>query len=178
MLKKLLMGSLAASAMAVPLAGVAWADPLPNPNPPPVPNANGQNPADPNPAAVPQANGLGLVNPATPAITGSNGQGPTCVVSANTPAQGTSPTVNNPVQGAPGATWLQVATLEGSVASDLGLPPAPGQTMKVFCAPVGSQNLAEQPTGLENPGQTNPVQNPVQNQPGETGLQNPVPGQQ
>ena len=162
MLKKLLMGGLAAGAMAVPLAGVAWADPLPNPNPPPMPNPSDQNPA------VPQA------NPATPAVAGSNGQGPTCVVSANAPAQGPAPAVNNPVQGAPGTTWLQVATLEGSVASDLGLPPAPGQTMKVFCAPVGSQSLAaEQPTGLANPGQMNPVQN----QPGQTGPQNPVPPQ-
>jgi hypothetical protein len=173
MLKKLLMGGLAAGAMAVPLAGVAWAEPLPIPNPPPMPNPSGQNPANSDPATVPQA------SPAMPAVAGSDGQGPSCVVSANAPAQGPSPTVNNPVQGAPGSTWLQVATLEGSVASDLGLPPVPGQTMKVFCAPVGSQNLAaEQPTGLVNPGQTNPAQNPVQNQPGQTGPQNPVPGQQ
>lgn len=178
MLKKLLMGSLAAGAMAVSLAGAAWADPLPSPNPPPVPNPNGQNPASPGPAAAPQANGLGPVNPAaTPAIAGSNGQGPTCVVSATTPAQGTSATVNNPGQGAPATPWRQVATLEGSVASDLGLPP--GQTMKVFCAPAGTPNLAEQPTtGLGNSGQTNPAQNPVQNQPGQTGVQIPVQGQQ
>ena len=168
MLKKLLMGGLAAGAMAVPLAGVAWADPLPTPNPPPMPNPSGQNPANPNPVAVPQA------NPTTPAGAGTNGQGPTCVVSANAPAQGPTATVNNPVQGAPGMTWLQVATLEGSVASNLGLPPAPGQTMKVFCAPVGSQSLAaEQPTGQVNPGQMNPVEN----QPGQTGPQTPVPGQ-
>jgi hypothetical protein len=73
-------------------------------------------------------------------------------------------------------TWRQVATLDGSIASDLGLPP--GQTMNVFCAPVGTQNLpAEQPIGLENPGQTSPGQNAVQNQPGQTGPQIPVPGQ-
>ena len=123
MLKKFLMGSLAAGAMAVPLAGAAWRNPLPNPNPPPVPNPNGQNPAIPGPAAVPQANGLGPVNPAaTPAIAGSNGQGPTCVVSATTPAQGTLATVNNPGQGAPATPWRQVATLEGSVASEGCLP--------------------------------------------------------
>jgi hypothetical protein len=167
------MGGLAAGAMTVPLAGVAWADPVPNPNPPPMPNPSGQNPADLNPAAVP------LANPATPALAGPNGQGPTCVVSANAPAQRPSPTVNSPVQEAPGTTWLQVATLEGLVASDLGLPAAPpGQTMKVFCAPVGSSLAAEQPTGLVNPSQTNPAQNPVQNQPGQTGPQTPVPGQQ
>jgi hypothetical protein len=177
MLKKLLMGGVAAGAMAVPLAGAAWADPVPTPNPVPMPNPSGQNPANPEPAAVPEA------NPAAPAIAGSNGQGPTCVVSANAPAQGPSPTVNNPLQGAQGSTWVQVATLEGSVASDLGLPPAPGQMMKVFCTPAGSQMTAEQPTGLvnpgqTNPGQTNPAQNPVQNQPGQTGPQNLVPGQQ
>jgi hypothetical protein len=119
---------------------------------------------------MPTANGQ---NPANPAVAGSNGQAPTCVVSANTPPQAGSGTVNNPVQGAPAATWREVATLQGSAASDLGLPA--GQTMKVFCAPAGTPNLAEQPVGLQNPGQTNPATNPVQNQPGQTGPQNPAP---
>jgi hypothetical protein len=199
MLKKLLMGGMAAGVMAVPLAGVAWADPMPNPSPTPMPNPSGQNPATANPGAVPESNAIpGAVpeanptmpgmpgampeaNPAMPAGAGSSAQGPTCVVSANAPA----PTVNNAAQGAP-VTWLQVATLEGSVASQLGMPAAPTQMMKVFCAPVGSlSGAAEQPTGLSNPGQPtgmsnpgqpNPAQNPVQ--PGQTGPQNPMPGQQ
>jgi hypothetical protein len=165
MLKKLLTGSLAAGALAVPLAGVAWADPVPSPNPPTVPNTAPANPA--NPAAVPEANGQ---NPANPAAPGANGQAPTCVVSANIPAQGT-----------PG-TWRQVATLQGSTASDLGLPA--GQNMKVFCAPMGTQNTAEQPASLSNPSQTSPGQPgapapaPLQTQPGQPGPQNPMPGTQ
>ena len=164
MLKKLLTGGLAACTMAVPLAAVASADPSPTPNPPAMPNVNSQNPTNPNPGAVPGANGPGPVSPAAPAAAGPNGQTPTCVVSANTPAQGP-----------PGTTWRQVATLQGSVASGLGLPP--GQTMNVFCAPVGAPNLAEQPVGSANPGQATPAPNPVQNQPGQTGPQNPPPGQ-
>jgi hypothetical protein len=161
-----LTGVLAAGAMAVPLAAVAWADPPPNPNPPAVPESNGQNPASPSPGGVPAANGLGPANPAAPA-----GQGPVCVVSANTPTQGTA------TQGTAGTTWRQVATLQGSVASDLGLPE--GQPLKVFCAPAGTQNPQGQPAGAENPGQPNVgLTNPVQNQPGQTGPQNPVPGQQ
>ena len=89
-------------------------------------------------------------------------------------AQGTS------VQVTPGATWQQVATLQGPVASDLGLPA--GQPMNVFCAPTGSQNPQGQPTsyqpGQPNPGQTNPAQAPLPNPPGQIGPQNPAPGQQ
>jgi hypothetical protein len=165
MLKKVLTGALSASAMALPLAGLAWADPPPGPNPPTVPNANGQNPANPNPPAVPTGNGQNPANTATPMVAGSGGQSPSCVVSAGTP-----------VQGPPGTTWVQVATLDGSVASELGL--TSGQTMSVFCAPVGSPNVAERPTALGNPGQTNPQQSPAQNQPPPTGPQNAVPGQQ
>ena len=185
MLKKLLTGALAAGAMAVPLAAVAWADPTPNPNPPAAPTANDQGPA----------------NPATPTVPSSNGQGPICVVAANPPAPGTSiqgaTAQGTPVQVAPGATWQQVATLQGPVASDLGVPA--GQPMNVFCAPTGSQNPQGQPTGyqpgqpnpaqapLQNPqgqptgnqpDQTNPGQAPSQNPPGQTGPQNPAPGQQ
>ena len=170
MLKKLLTGVLAAGAMAVPLAAVAGADPSPNPNPPAVPEANGQGPA----------------NPATPAVPGSNGQAPICVVSANPPAPGTSVQVTTAqgttaqgtsVQVAPAATWQQVATLQGSVATDLGLPA--GQPMNVFCAPAGTQNPQGQPASAELPGQPNlGPPNPVQNQPGQPGPQNPVPGQQ
>jgi hypothetical protein len=172
MLKKLLTGTLAAGAVAVPLAAVAWADPPPNPNPPAVPASNGQGPA----------------NLATPAVAGPNGQAPVCVVSANAPApetsvqgtaQGTSPVTN--AQGPGTTTWRQVATLQGSDATDLGLPA--GQPMKVFCAPAGTQNPQGQPAGAEIPGQPNvgqpnPAQNPVQNQPGQPGTQNSVPGQQ
>jgi hypothetical protein len=176
MLKKMLTGVLAAGALAVPLAAVASADPTPNPNPPAVPESNGQSPT----------------NPATPGVPGSNGQGPICVVSANTPTQGTT-TQGMTAQGttSQGTTaqtsWRQVATLQGSVASDLGLPA--GQPMKVFCAPAGSQNPQGQPASAENAGQTNtgpinPAMNPAQNLPGQTGPtgptgpQNPVPGQQ
>jgi hypothetical protein len=168
MLKKLLTGVLAASAMAVPLAAAAWADPSPNPNPPAAPEANDQGPA----------------NPAAPAVPSSNGQGPVCVVAANPPAPGTLiqgvTAQGTSVQVTPGATWQQVATLQGPVASDLGLPA--GQTTNVFCAPTGSQNPAGQPTGYQpgqtNPGQTNPAQGPLQNPPGQTGPQNPAPGPQ
>jgi hypothetical protein len=163
MLKKLLTGVLAAGAMAVPFAAAAWADPSPNPNPPAAPEANDQGPA----------------NPATPAVPSSNGQGPICVVAANPPAPGTSiqgaTAQGTSVQVTPGTTWQQVATLHGSVASDLGLPA--GQPMNVFCAPTGSQNPQGQPTGYQ-PGQTNPEQAPLQNPPGQTGPQNPAPGQQ
>jgi hypothetical protein len=173
MLKKLLTGVLAASAMAVPLAAAAWADPSPNPNPP----------------AAPQANDQGPANPATPAVPSSNGQGPVCVVAANPPAPWTSiqgaTAQGTSVQVTPGTTWQQVATLQGPVASDLGLPA--GQTMSVFCAPTGSQNPQGQPTGYQpgqtnpgqtNPGQTNPAQAPFPNPPGQTGPQSPAPGQQ
>jgi hypothetical protein len=161
MLKKLLTGALAASAMAVPLAGVVAADPSTSPNPPAAPNANAQNLVNPNGPAAP-ASGQGPANAAAPAVTGP--QTPACVVSANTPAQGP-----------PGTTWLQVTTLQGSLASELGL--SPGQTMSVYCAPAGAPNVAEQPTGVGNPGQTNPQQNAVQNQPGRQGLQNTSPDQ-
>jgi hypothetical protein len=168
MLKKLLTGGLAAGAMAVPFAGLAWADPAPNPTPPPVPSANG--PANPNPPAVPDANPQGPTTPAL-AVPASNGQGPTCVVSANAPAQGTS-----------GTDWRQVATLQNSVASDLGLPP--GQVVKVFCTPANVQNPQQQPAGFENPGPTG-TQNPEQPgapnplpPAGQTGPQNPAPVQQ
>jgi hypothetical protein len=168
MLKKLLTGVVAAGAMAVPLAAVAGADPTPAPNPPAVPGTNAENPA--NPPAAPQANGA-------PGAPGTNAQSPVCVVSANTPAQGT-PAQGMPAQGTPASTttnWRQVATLQGSMASDLGLPA--GQPMKVFCAPAGSQNPAQnsqgQPAGLQTPGQPNP---PL-NQPGQPAPQNPMPGQ-
>lgn len=169
MLKKLLTGVVAASAMAVPLATAAWADPAPNPNPPAVPGGNDQGPA----------------NPAAPAAQGSNGQGPVCVVGANPPAPGTpvqgASAQGTPLQVAPGATWQQVATLQGPVASDLGLPA--GQQTKVFCAPAGSsQNPQGQPAGYQpgqtNPGQTNPAQGQQQNPPGQTGPENPAPAQQ
>jgi hypothetical protein len=168
MLKKLLTGVLAAGAMAVPLAAAAWADPSPNPNPPAAPEANDQGPA----------------NPATPAVPSSNGQDPVCVVAATPPAPGTFiqgvTAQGTSVQVTPGATWQQVATLQGPIASDLGLPA--GQPMNVFCAPTGSQNPQGQPTGYQpgqtNPGQTNPAQAPLQNPPGQTGPQNPAPGQQ
>jgi hypothetical protein len=168
MLKKLLTGVLAAGAMAVPLAAVAGADPSPNPNPPGAPAANDQGPA----------------NPAMPAVPSSNGQGPICVVGSNPPAPGT-PIQGTSAQLAPGTTWQQVATLQGPVASELGLPA--GQPMNVFCAPTGSQNPPGQPTGYQpgqtnpgqtNPGQTNPAPAPLQNPPGQTGPQNPAPGQQ
>lgn len=156
MLKKLLTGGLAAGALAVPLAGLAWADPAPNPAPP-VPGANGQ------PASANE---------------------PTCVVSQNTPVQ--APAGANTAPGS--SAWHQVATLQGSVASDLGLPP--GQTVKVYCAPGGAAPAA-QPTGYGNtaqqpigtPGQpgTPPAeqgspQNPAA--PGQPSApQNPAPGQ-
>jgi hypothetical protein len=163
MLKKLLTGVLAAGAMAVPLAAAAWADPSPNPNPPAVPEANDQGPA----------------NPATPAVPSSNGQGPVCVVAANPPAPWTSiqgaTAQGTSVQVTPGTTWQQVATLQGPVASDLGLPA--GQPMNVFCAPTGSQTTQGQPTGYQ-PGQPNPAQAPLPNPPGQIGPQNPAPGQQ
>lgn len=167
MLKKLLTGVVAAGAMAVPLATAAWADPPPNPNPPAVPGGNDQGPA----------------NPAAPAVQGTNGQGPVCVVGVNPPAPGTAvqgaSAQGTPVQAAPGAMWQQVATLQGPVASDLGVPA--GQQMKVFCAPTGSQNPQGQPAGYQpgqtNPGQTNPAQGGPQNAPGQTGPQNPAPGQ-
>ena len=160
--KKLLTGVLAAGAMAVPLAGVAWADPAPNPNPPAVPESNYQGPA----------------NPASPVAPVSTGEGPICVVAANPPASGSS------VQGAtaqgttgevaPGTTWRQVATLQGSVATDLGVPA--GQPMNVYCVPAGSPNAQGQPASAETPGQTNSGQvSPVQ--PGSTGSQNPTTGQ-
>jgi hypothetical protein len=175
MLKKMLTGALAASAMAVPLAAVAWADPPPNPNPPAVPN-----PLNPNPPATPESYGQGPMNPATPAVSGPNGQGPTCVVSANPPAQGATAqgtsAEGTSAEGTPATTWRQVATLQGSVASDLGLPS--GQTMKVFCAPAGTPNPQGQPASLQTPGQTNPAQTPVQNQLGPVGPQNTAPGQQ
>jgi len=108
-------------------------------------------------------------------------KGPVCVVAANPPAPGTSiqgtTAQGTSVQVTPGTTWQQVATLQGPVASDLGLPA--GQTMNVFCAPTGSQNPQGQPTGYQpgqtNLGQTNPAQAPLQN---PTGPQNPAPGQQ
>lgn len=158
MLKKLLTGVLTAGAMAVPLAAAAWADPAPNPNPP----ANDQGPA----------------NPAAPAAPASNGQGPVCVVAATPPAPGTS-IQGTTAQGAsaqvpPGAAWQQVATLQGPVASDLGLPA--GQPMNVFCAPTGSQNPQSQPAGYQ-PGQPNP-QAPAQNPAEQPGSQNPAPDQQ
>ena len=162
MLKKLLTGVLAAGAMAVPLAAAAWADPAPNPNPPAAPGANDQGPA----------------NPAAPVVPSSNGQGPVCVVAANPPAPGTSiPGVTaqgTSAQVPPGTAWQQVATLQGPIASDLGLPA--GQPANVFCAPTGSPNPLGQPAGYQ--GQTNPVQAPLQNPPGQTGPQNPAPGQQ
>lgn len=164
MLKQLLTGGLAASALAVPLSAVAWADPSPVPNPPTMPNAGGQNPPGANPSAAPAAGGQGSTNPAAPAVPGSNVQSAACVASANSPAQGP-----------PGTMWVQVATLDSSAASQLGLPP--GQTMNVFCAPVGSRNVAERPTAPANQGQTNPPQNPPQNQPGQTGPQNAVAAQ-
>ena len=118
---------------------------------------------------------------ATPAVLGPNGQGPVCVVAANSPAPGTfiqgATAQGTSVQVTPGTTWQQVATLQGPVASNLGLPA--GQTMNVFCAPTGSQNPQGQPTGYQpgqtNLGQTNPAQAPLQN---PTGPQNPAPGQQ
>jgi hypothetical protein len=171
-LKKLLTGGLAAGAMTVPLAGLAWADPTPNPNPPAVPGANGQGLVNANPPAAPEANGQGPTIAGAPAVPGSNEQGPTCVVSTNTPAQA-----------APGTDWRQVATLQGSVASDLGLPP--GQVVNVFCTPTGAQNPSTtQPAGLANPGQPgteNPGQPGPLNPPppqGQTGPQNPAAGQQ
>jgi hypothetical protein len=193
MLKKLLTGVLAAGAMAVPLAAVAWADPMPSPNPPGGPVANDQGPGNP-------------ANPAAPAVPSSYGQGPICVVGANPPAPGTSiqgaTAQGTPAEVAPGATWQQVATLQGPAASNLGVPA--GQPMNVFCAPTGSQNPQGQPIGYPpglpipgqtnpgqapaqnpqsepagyQPGQTNPGQAPAQNAPGQTGPQNPVPGQQ
>jgi hypothetical protein len=184
MLKKMLTGVLAAGAMAVPLAGVAWADPAPNPNPPAAPESTDQGPA----------------NPAAPA--GMSAGSPVCVVAANPQAAG----AQGGPQAAPGATWHQIASLQGSVASDLGVPA--GQPMSVFCAPTSSQSPQNQPTGYlpgqpnqgmpnqgmpnqgqpiqgqpnqaplqQNPqpqGQTEP-QNPA---PGQTGSQNPAPGQQ
>lgn len=160
MLKKLLTGALAAGAMAVPLAAVAWADPSPAPNPPSGPDTNAQGPG----------------NPGTPVAPSSYGQGPTCLVLPNAPAQGTS--VQGAAEGGMSATnWQQVATLQGSVASNLGLPA--GQTMKVFCAPAGTPNPQGLPIGYQpgqpNPGQTNPA--PWQNQPGQPGPQSPAPGQ-
>jgi hypothetical protein len=182
MLKKSLTGVLAAGAMAVPLAAAAWADPAPNPNPPAPPGANAQGP----------------VNPAMPAVPSSNGQGPVCVVGANPPAPGTFQGVTaqgTSVQVPPGTTWQQVTTLQGPVASDLGLPA--GQPANVFCASTGSPNPLGQPAGyqpgqtnpgqapLQNPapgqqnlGQTNPAEAPLQNPPGQTGPQNPAPGEQ
>jgi hypothetical protein len=185
MLKKLLTGVLAAGAMAVPLAAVAWADPPPNPNPP----------------AIPQGNDQGPANPAAPAVPSGNGQGPICVVAANPPAPGTSiqgaTAQGTPAEVTPGATWQQVATLQGPAASNLGLPA--GQPTNVFCAPTGPQNPQGQPTGNQpsqtnpgqgpsqnpqgqptgyQPGQTNPGQAPSQNSPDQTGPQNPAPGQQ
>ena len=168
MLKKLLTGVLAAGAMAVPLAAVAWADPPPNPNPPAVPQGNDQAPG----------------NPAAPAVPSATGQGPICVVAATPPAPGApiqgATAEGTPAQVAPGATWQQVATLQGPAASNLGLPA--GQPMNVFCAPTGSQNPQGQPSGYQpgqtNPGQTNPA-NPMQNPaPGQPAPQNPAPGQQ
>ena len=160
MLKKLLTGGLAAGAMAVPLAGLAWADPVPNPTPP-VPGANAQSPAS--GPAVPAANGA---NPANE---------PTCVVSQNTPVQAPAGSSTSPA-----GEWRQVATLQGSVATDLGLPP--GQNVKVYCAPASAQNPAAQPTGFGLPGQQGmpgteqgaPQQNPLI--PGQP-APNPAPGQ-
>jgi hypothetical protein len=164
MLKKLLTGVLAASTVAVPLATVAWAEPSPTPSPPAVPGANGQNPANANAPAAPEANGQ---------VPSANGQNPVCVVSANMPTEGIPPTPTT--TGTPAAAWRQVATLQGSVASDLGLPA--GQPMKVFCAPASSQNPSPNPQGqpasAQNPGQTNPAVS----LPGQTGPQNPTPGE-
>ena len=167
MLKKSLTGLVAASALAVPLAAVAWADPTPTPTPPALPGTTGQNPA------APEANGQGPLNPPAPGAPGSNGPAPVCVVSATTP---TAPqTQGIPAQGAPSTTkWLPVATLQGSVASDLGLPS--GTPVKVFCAPAGTPNPQGQPANAEIPGQPNfgqpnpalyPVSNPPLNQPGQ-----------
>jgi len=167
MLKKLLTGGLAAGAMAVPLAGLAWADPVPNPTPP-VPGANAQGPA----AQGPAASGA---NPASE---------PTCVVSQNTPVQ--APAGNST---SPAGEWRQVATLQGSVASDLGMPP--GQTVKVFCAPASTQNPGAQPTGFGLPGQQGapgteqgapqnpliPGQPPAPQNPLIPGMPAPAPGQ-
>jgi hypothetical protein len=142
MLKKLLTGGLAAGAIGIPFAGVAWADPPVNPGPPAVPDSNAQGSAVPaQPAAVPA----------------SNGQGPSCIVSANAPAEAA------PGTQAAGTQWRQVATLQGSDATDLGLPP--GQVVKVFCAPAGTQTPSAQATGVENPGQIPQAQ--------PAGVQNP-----
>lgn len=130
MLTKLLTGGLAAGAIAVPLAGVAWADPPANPGPPAVPGTNS-----------PAPGGPAQTTPGQPAAPAANGQDPTCVVSANNPA--TNPTNNGST--ASTAQWTQVATLQGSVASNLGLPA--GQVAKVFCAPAGTPNPQGQPTG-------------------------------
>jgi hypothetical protein len=176
MLKKSLTGLLAASAISIPLAAVAWADPTPNPNPPAVPQANGQ-PGNPNAPATPEAYGQNPANPTAPAAPGGNGAGPVCVVSANVPTQGIGAqgTAN---QGASSDTWRQVATLQGSVATQLGLNG--GQPMKVFCAPAGTENPQGQPVSVENPGQPTigqiPAQNPLPGQPPAPG-QNPLPGQ-
>ncbi|MBV9088353.1 MAG: hypothetical protein JO044_00370 [Mycobacteriaceae bacterium] len=162
--------------MAVPLAGLAWADPAPNPTPPPATGANGQGSTNSNPSAVPDANPQGPTTPGSPAVPAANGQGPTCVVGQNAPAP--TPSANG-TQGPSGtADWRQVATLQGPVASDLGLPP--GQVVKVFCAPAGTPNPSVQPTGFENsgqPGQPGP-QNPPLPPPAPTGPQNQAPGQQ
>jgi len=147
MLSKLLTGGLAAGAIAVPLAGVAWADPPANPGPPSVPGYT--SPAPGAPAQGPAAPGQ-----QAPA---ANGQGPTCIVGANAPENG---------PGVTGAQWQQVATLQGPVASQLGLPA--GEVAKVFCTPAGTPNPQGQPAGVENP---NPLSQPA-------GVDNPTtPGQ-
>ena len=164
MLKRTLTGLVAATAMAVPLAAVAWADPSPTPIPPAGPGANGQAPT----------------NSASPAAPAANGGNPVCVVSANTPStsmQGTSGPGGPAQQGNPGTTWHQVATLQGSMATQIGLP-AGGQQMKVFCAPPGTENPQGQPVSY--PGQQGQPGAPgapgTPGAPGAPGAQN-VPGQ-
>ena len=92
MYKKLLVGGLAASAVAVGLAALGWADP------PPTPNTNAPTPATAAPNVTAEA------PPAGPAL-------PACMVSASTP-----------VQGPPGTVWVLVSPLQGPIASQLGLP--------------------------------------------------------
>jgi len=158
MLKKLLTGGMAAGAIGIPFAGVAWADPPVNPGPPAVPDSNAQGSAVPGqPAAVPASNGQGPATPGQPGVPAANGQGPSCIVSANAPAEAA------PGTQAAGTQWRQVATLQGSDATDLGLPP--GQVVKVFCAPAGTQTPSAQATGVENPGQIPQAQ--------PAGVQNP-----
>ena len=68
MLTKFLTGGLVAGAIAVPLAGVAWADPPVNPGGPIVPGSTSQaGSTSPGPAANGQGQGQGQTAPGQPA---------------------------------------------------------------------------------------------------------------